>query len=172
MSDNDGIHFFQNLGNYFKVDRERAYGTYTQQLRHGQTKEAEGHTYKITVSNTAPVEPIWPLVVFTGVGIAFNPKKWNNSIIMKRSTGYKVYVSNAPQGGAWDKLKEMHRYDKVDAGSFPMLTSDEMQHGYSLYPGQSIVFELNVEPAELEQIRVEGTLSRRHLFHFTREIPA
>ena len=123
----------------------------------------------MTVSNTAPVEPKWPLVVFTGVGIAFNPKRWNNSIIMKRSTGYEVDLSNAPQGGSWDLLKDK-RFEKVDTGEYPMMTSDERKHGFSLYPSQSIVFEMNMEPEDLKNIWVEGTLSRRHLFHQVKEL--
>ncbi len=114
------------------------------------------------------MEPKWPLIVFMGVGIAFNPKRWNNSIIMTRSTSYKVDLSKAPQGGAWSELRDKQHYEKVNAEKYPMMTSNENKHGFILYPGQSITYETNVSPEDMKHIRVEGTLSRRHLFHFNR----
>ena len=173
MNECDAFSLFQSLGNYLKTELDSSYGIVQKQVRRGarrETVETEGHIVKVTVSNTAPVEPKWPLVVFTGVGIAFNPKRWNNSIIMKRSTGYKVDLSDAPQGGGWDLLKDKQQFQKVDAGQYPMMTSDERKHGYSLYPGQSIVFEINIEPEDLKNIWLEGTLSRRHLFHQVKEL--
>lgn len=173
MNESDAFSLFQSLGNYLKTDIESSYGPVEKQVRRGGRRvkvQDEGHIHKVTVSNTALVEPKWPLVVFTGVGIAFNPKKYNNIIIMKRSTGYKVDLSNAPQGGGWDLLKDKQHFTKVDAEKYPMMTSDEMKHGFSLYPGQSIVFEMNIEPEDLKNIWVEGTLSRRHLFHQVKEL--
>jgi len=172
MNESDAFSLFQSLGNYLKTDIESSYGTVEKQVRRGNERvrvQGEGYIHKVTVSNTAPVEPKWPLVVFTGVGIAFNPKKYNNSIIMKRNTGYKVDLSNAPQGGSWDLLKGK-RFEKVDAENYPMITSNEQRHGFILYPGQSIVFEINVAPEDLKNIWVEATLSRRHLFHQVKEL--
>ncbi|MFC1980835.1 hypothetical protein ACFLVN_01125 [Chloroflexota bacterium] len=170
MNESDAFSLFQSLGNYLKTDIETSYGTVEKLRRHGVKVQEEGHSVNITVSNTAPVEPKWLLVVFTGVGIAFNPKRWNTSIIMKRSTSYKADLLNAPQGGGWDLLKDKQQFQKVDVEQYPMMTSDERKHGFSLYPGQSIVFETNIEPEDLKNIWVEGTLSRRHLFHFTKEV--
>jgi len=170
MNETDAYAMLQSLGDYCEVNIADSYGTIQKQLRHGRTAEAEGHTYKVTVSNTAPADPTWPLVVFTGVGLAFNPKKYNNSIIMKRKTNYKVDLSNAPQGGGWGLLGDKQQYQKVDVGQYPMATSDESKHGFFLYPGQAITFEMNIEPEDLENVWVEGTLSRRHLFHFIKEL--
>ena len=116
------------------------------------------------------MEATWPLIVFTGVGITFNRKKYNNSTIRIRATNYKVDFSNAPQGGGWDLLQDKQYFQKVNAGEYPMITSDERSHGFSLYPGQSIVFEMNIEPDDLKNIWAEGTLSRRHLLHQVKEL--
>ncbi|MFC1965312.1 hypothetical protein ACFLWG_04885 [Chloroflexota bacterium] len=32
------------------------------------------------------------------------------------------------------------------------------------------IFEMNIEPDDLKHIQVEGTLLRRHLFHFIKEL--
>ena len=62
------------------------------------------------------------------------------------------------------------RFERVNAEEFPMMTPNEKNHGYFLYPSQSIVFEMNIEPKDLQHVRVEGTLSRRHLFHQVKEL--
>ena len=170
MNELDVYDSFKTLGNYLKADIESSYGIVEKQRRHGVKVQEEGHLVKITVSNTAPVEATWPLIVFTGVGIAFNPKKYNNSTIMIRATDYKVDLSNAPQGGGWDLLKDKQHFQKVSVGEYPMITSDERSHGFSLYPGQSIVFVMTIEPDDLKDIWVEGTLSRRHLFRQVKEL--
>jgi len=170
MNELDVYDSFKTLGNFLKTDIESSFGMVEKLRRHGVKVQEEGHLVKITVSNTAPVEATWPLIVFTGVGIAFNPKKYNNSTIMKRATNYKADLSNAPQGGGWDLLKDKQHSQKVDVGEYPMITSDERSHGFSLYPGQSIVFEMIIEPEDLKYVRVEGTLSRRHLFHQVKEL--
>lgn len=169
MNESDAFSLFQSLGNYLKTDIESSYGTVEKQRRHGVKVQEEGHIHKVTVSNTAPVEPKWPLIVFTSVGIAFNPKKYNNDIIMRRRTNYKVDLSNAPQGGGWDLVKDK-LFKKVSAEEYPMMTHNEKNQGFMLYPGQSIVFEMSIEPDDLKHIQVEGTLSRRHLFHQVKEL--
>jgi len=89
---------------------------------------------------------------------------------MKRKTAYKVGLADAPQGGGWDLLKDKQQFQKVDVGQYPMMTLEERKHGFSLYPGQSIVSEMNIEPEDLNNICVEGTLLRRHLFHQYKEL--
>lgn len=170
MNELDVYDSFKTLGNFLKTDIESSYEMVEKQRGHGVKVQEKGHLVKITVSNTATVEATWPLIVFTGVGIAFNPKKYNNSTIMKRATNYKADLSNAPQGGDWDLLKNKQHFQKVDVGEYPMITSDERSHGFSLYPGQSVVFEMNIEPDDLKNIWVEGTLSRRHLFHQVKKL--
>lgn len=172
MNETDAYQMIQSLGNYLKTNVETSYGPVEKQVRRGYERKtiiSEGHTIKVTVGNTAPVESTWPLVVFTGVGIGFNPKKYNNDTIMRRITNYKADLSNAPQGGYWDLLTDK-LFKRVNAEEFPMMTPNEKNHGYFLYPGQSIIFEMNISPEDLKYVRVEGTLSRRHLFHQVKEL--
>lgn len=169
MKESDAFSLFQSLGDYLNTDIESSYGVVEKLRRHGVKVQEEGHLVKITVSNTAPIEPKWPLVVFTSVGIAFNPRKYNNDIIMKRVTNYKVDLSHAPQGGGWD-LVEDKLFKKVNAEEYPMMTPNEKNQGFMLYPGQYIVFEMVIEPDDLKYIQIEGTLSRRHLFHQVKEL--
>jgi len=72
VNESDAYKMIQTLGNYLKTEIETSYGTIEKQLRYGKgTVLGEGHSVKVTVSNTAPVVTTWPLVVFMGVGIGF-----------------------------------------------------------------------------------------------------
>jgi hypothetical protein len=55
----------------------------------------------------------------------------------------------------------------VHGQDFPDATPDERTHGEVLYPGQSVIFEMDVPPQEIPhlQFQVDATISRRHLFH-------
>jgi hypothetical protein len=173
MNETEAFVLFQTLGNYLKTEVESSFGMVQKSVRKGSERaivEEEGPIVRVKVTNTAPVEPKWPLVVFTGVAIAFNPKRWNNSIIMKRNTSYRVDLSNAPQGGFWGLLGDKQYFRKANGEDFPMMTSDEIKHGYTLYPGQSIMFELSVKAEDMKNIRIEGNLSRRHLCHYVKEL--
>jgi len=58
-------------------------------------------------------------------------------------------------------------FSRIDQKTFPEITPDEQQQGEMLLPSQSLVYELNVASELLPylQLRTEGTISRRHLFH-------
>jgi hypothetical protein len=173
MNENEAIGICQALGNYLKTEIETSIGMVQKFVRMGSGREVvekKGPIIKIKVTNTAPVEPKWPLVVFTGVSIAFDPKRWNNEIIMKRNTSYKEDFSNAPQVGTWEPLKEKQLFKKAHGEDFPVVTSDETRHGFILYPGQSVIFEMSIKSEDMQHIRVEGNLSRRHLFHYVKEL--
>ncbi len=55
---------------------------------------------------------------------------------------------------------------------FPAVTSDEQSHGEVLFPGESVLFEMRVPEDSLPylDIRVEGSVSQRHLLHLSRPI--
>jgi hypothetical protein len=57
-------------------------------------------------------------------------------------------------------------------GSFPEATADEQSHGEVLFPGESVIYEIKIPQAELPylDIRVEGLVSRRHLFHISQPL--
>jgi len=59
-------------------------------------------------------------------------------------------------------------------GAFPAATSDEQAHGEVLFPGESVVYEIKISEASLPylDIRVEGSVSRRHLFHISQPMEA
>ena len=149
MNEIDAFELFTSLGNYLKTEIKISFGIVEKLRRHGVKVQEEGHTATITVSNTAPLNAEWPLIVFNGVGIAFNPKKYNNSTIMTRNTNYKVDLSNAPQGGGWDLLGDKQRFQKVNVGEYPMITSDEQSKNIELH--------MNIQ---VEIIHSAATLSR------------
>jgi len=58
--------------------------------------------------------------------------------------------------------------------SFPAATADEQSHGEVLFPGESVVYEIKTSEGDLPylDIRVEGSVSRRHLFHISQPMEA
>jgi hypothetical protein len=133
----------------------------------------DGYTIKATISNTAPTEPDYPMIVFMGVGLKFILPKPPRSIQgMKNESALKVDVANARQHSSFIPDKGM----RVDLPPYPPATSAEQEHGYILFPSQSITYELNLtakECPDVTQIKLwaEGTVSRRHLLHHSKEIP-
>jgi hypothetical protein len=146
-------------------------------------KMLPGYIVRIKVSNEAPVEPIWPMVVFTGVSLAAlhgGSSQWINR--------YKVDLSAAPQlenlpspPDSFEEIRPVFR-QKAPSGwvgdpaeRFPIVTSDETKHGYFLFPGQSMIFEMGFAGEVCPNLKdlnvwVQGSLSRRHLFHSMRQI--
>lgn len=132
---------------------------------------------KVEIHNTAPVTPDWPKIVFTGVGLslahtgrdtqAFLPSRLKTRISRKSEE-----KSNEIAESPWQhdsKREDLLKitYGRIDHKEFPDITSDEGQHGEVLFPGQSVVYEIDVTTDLLPyiQFKVEGTVSRRHLFH-------
>lgn len=177
-SESDAYDLIKSFENYLKTEIEVTQGTIERQVRRGYNRETiqeEGYTVKVTVSNKAPTEPSWPLVVFTGVGLTYNRRKYGNNTIMKRATNLKVDLSEAPQGGSWNMLKSPIDIEKTDGIAFPPVTQDEKRHGYFLFPGQFIIYEMSLSSKSFDNIGdldlgIEGTLSRRHLFHYKKEL--
>ena len=157
----------------------------SEQVPFGQRKppdrivEYDCHDIKVTVSNIAPMEPQWPAVVFTGIALVVNAKD-NQDAIFKRwheSRLPKIDLKYAPQGRQSSRETIRNYFPHTNKEYFPLITDDERSHGYYLLPGQSITYEMDVLFAECldfsdVDIRVEATLSRRHLFHFTKEFTA
>ena len=90
---------------------------------------------------------------------------------MKSQNALLVDLKNAPQSNPFP-LDEAKR---VDFPVYPPFTPDEQKHGYVLFPGQSITYEFNLtakECPDVKQIKLwaEGTISRRHLLHHSKEI--
>ncbi len=189
MIETDFYSLLQGLQKYLSTKLEISRGVVKKRVRDtvgvGRRKEPDRiveydcHDIKVTVSNTAPTEPQWPAVVFTGIALVVNAKD-NQDAIFKRwheSNLPKIDLKYAPQGREGSRETIRNYFPHTNKEYFPLITEDERSHGYYLFPGQSITYEMNVLFAECldfsdVDIRVEATLSRRHLFHFTEELTA
>ena len=135
------------------------------------------HDIKVTVSSTAPTEPEFPAVVFMGLALFVNFKD-NEEKILERWKGTnlpKVETKYAPQRIEPAKKPPRNYFPRGNKEYFPVITEDERSHGYYLLPGQHIIYEMNVLLAECLDLTdmklwVEGTVSRRHLYHISKEV--
>ena len=179
----DAYAMLQSLGSYLETSIERSSEVIEGRVSRGgerRTVQDEGHRIRVTVSNTAPAEPLWPSIVFTGIGLVaefgHHPKssvreREGQEILrkMKKGERLKVDTTQAPQLNPFRREGAV----RIDDKTFPHITDAEKRHGDCLFPGQSVVYELNVWSKECPDINdihvwVEGTLSRRHLFHFAK----
>jgi len=167
----------RNLGKYLQTDVGITCGKIQRMVRKTrggrETVLSDGFNIKATISNTAPTEPDYPMVVFMGVGLKFQfPKIFSRSIQrMKSQNALLVDLTNAPQSNPFP----VDEATRVDFPVYPPFTPDEQKHGYVLFPGQSITYEFNLtakECPDVKQIKLwaEGTISRRHLLHHSKEI--
>jgi hypothetical protein len=134
--------------------------------------------FKIEIRNMAPEQPEWPKIVFTGVGLSLAHTGQDPQALLP--SRLKITMNRKPEEKAqaiaftpWQhdsKLEGLLKivYGRLDHKEFPDITSDERDHGEVLFPGQSLTYEINPTPEILPylQFRVEGTISRRHLFHY------
>ncbi|MBI2836529.1 MAG: helix-turn-helix transcriptional regulator [Chloroflexi bacterium] len=130
---------------------------------------------RIEVSNTAPVTQSWPKIVFTGVGLSLANTADRGGLLPRprmpanRKPEDKTDQTTATPWQSDSKRESFLKiaYFRTDQKEFPNITSDEAQHGEVLFPGQSVIYEMDITPEILPylQFRIEGTVSRRHLFH-------
>jgi len=175
--DLDSYMLLKNLGKYLKSDVGITCGKITRNALRGsgrQTIETGGYNVKATISNTAPTEPDYPMIVFMGVGLKFQFPGTSHRTIqrMKNESTLKVDLTNAPHSNPFPPDNTM----RVDFPDYPPFTPDERKHGYILFPGQSITYDLSLTAKECPDITqmklwAEGTISRRHLLHHSKEIP-
>jgi hypothetical protein len=133
---------------------------------------------KVRFSNMAPDEPDLPKIVFTGVGLGIvrlpdphpGPKSRLSSTREPESWwarfGWKVEQPASKQqsrtvlgasGGGGE-----------DPGRWVDLTRDESAHGIALFPGDSATLELTIPVEDISkyEFHVQGSISRRHFFHY------
>jgi hypothetical protein len=129
----DELSDLKNLGYFLKIDVETRSGivdlTFKVNSGKWETKPSQGHTIKIIITNTAPTEPKSPSVVFTGIGILNLGRQiyWGSPGTERFKNHVKVDLSNAPQVSTTP-------LNRLDGGtSFPLITSDELKHGYVLF---------------------------------------
>jgi len=177
LKETNAYSLLQSLGDYLKADIEVSHGMIERKVRRQERREpfqVEGHKIKVTVTNTAPTEPRWPAVVFTGIGLGIKYGKrrdenfWGNPGTERYENHIKIDLTNAPQYGTapFQRIGGL----RIDNNSFPDMTPGESKHGHYLFPGQSIIYEVNLSLKECPELNdmnlwVEGTVSRRHLFH-------
>ncbi|MFH0896702.1 MAG: hypothetical protein V1850_01465 [Candidatus Bathyarchaeota archaeon] len=127
---------------------------------------------RIKVYNDAPTSPDGGDIVFLGVGLR---------IIDGRGTtrGSNYWPSKMNKSRTSDRIELRQKYNEGTwvggrEGSFPVVTSDEQAHGEVLFPGESVVYEIKTTKTDLPylDIRVEGSVSRRHLFHISLPVEA
>lgn len=135
------------------------------------------HDIKVTVSNTAPTEPEFPAVVFMGLALFVGFPKDEDKILQRwhKVNIPKVDMKNAPQNMDDIRITTRNYFPRMSGKYFPNVTADESSHGYFLFPGSHIVYEMNVLLAECSDLNdmklwVEGTVSRRHLYHISKEV--
>jgi len=125
---------------------------------------------EIKVYNDAPPSADGSEVVFLGVGL---------SIIDGRERGSRKWVFNVSMSRPSDRTEERQKYSKGNwlggqSERFPAYTADEKSHGEILFPGESLVYEIDISEGVLPylEIRVEGAVSRRHLLHISKSMEA
>jgi hypothetical protein len=164
-------HFYRQLRSYLKTQMELSSFESTPKETGRQQALAK---VKVMVSNTAPALSDWPKVVFMGVGLSVMSLGETRNTSSHRFAVRKVEADEAQAlpGTPWqqdDKFKGLSqtRYHRVHGQDFPDATPDERTHGEVLYPGQSVIFEMDVPPQVIPylQFQVDATVSRRHLFH-------
>ena len=126
-------------------------------------------TAEIRVYNDAPLSSGGSEVVFVGVGLRIIDGRESTS----RKLASKVKVLEKS-----DQIEERQKYNKGEwvtgRARFPAYTADEQSHGHILFPGEGLVFEVDISEDQLPylDIRVEGSVSRRHLLHLSKPMEA
>ncbi len=169
INEHDAYSLIRSLGNYLRADAEVSSGTIVRKTR-GQYIVTDGHTVMVTISNSAPVESGYPMVVFTQVGLMVKfPKPHRTMTRMRNENNLKVDLSNAAEQNFFPEG------DVVGGLVNPHITSEERSNGHTLFPGQSVKFELNITSEECPEIddlkiRVGGNISRHHLYAIHKEV--
>lgn len=122
---------------------------------------------EIKVYNDAPLANGGSEIVFMGVGLV---------VIDGRERGIRKLNEKIKTSRPSDHVEGRQKYNQGEWFSgtnnerFPAYTSDENSHGQILFPGESVLYEITVSEDTLPylDIRVEGSVSRRHLFHISR----
>jgi len=132
-----------------------------------------GCSIQVEISNIAPIEEKFPMIVFVGVGLGVQFPKTMPNLIKKTENelNFVVDLSNAPQ----ESPKENMKINRVDSLEFETITIDEQDQGYVLFPGRSIRYKFNLtykECPDIKQVKLftEGTISMRHLFHYVNQV--
>jgi hypothetical protein len=122
----------------------------------------------VKITNTAPDNLNGSDIVFTGVGLRLT------SLYSERvNKGSNYWPSRTtkkpPSSSSLSRQKYLEgTYIGGNNQAFPAVTGDEQSHGDTLFPGERTEYQVKLKIKDLPylDIQVEGSLSRRHLFHF------
>ena len=105
-----------------------------------QAIETDGYNVKVTISNTAPTESDYPMIVFMGVGLKIQFPGTSHRTIqrMKNESTLNVDRSNVDHSNPFPPDNTV----RVDFPDYLPSTQDEQRHGYILFPGHSITYDL------------------------------
>jgi hypothetical protein len=164
---------WQQLGRHLKTEVEVSKPETVSDYRYSK-KQIEVIHFKVRFSNTAPDEPDWPKIVFTGVGLAMVPLSSRDAHPFPRKwEKFDVKIEKP------DRRLQSHGIFGVQGTGFrgttvaipwEDLTTDESKHGIALFPGDSATLELTIPVDDISkyELHVEGGVSRRHFFHYDR----
>lgn len=134
---------------------------------------------KITVTNTAPTDPS-PKIVFIGVGLGIAKMGGDSGSVSPDQINFKINRNETPEddglfGQNEHTVQFMPKvsYMRMNGVDIPDITEDEKNSGEVLFPGEFIIFEMDIPNSDLPyyQFRLDGTVSRRHLFRHETELP-
>lgn len=132
-----------------------------------------GCTVEVAISNTAPVESDYPLIVFMDVGLRVQlPKTVKRSTrMMANDSNLEVDLTNTTQYNSFsgDVAK------RIVKGGYPTKSIDDKMYGHVLFPNQSMKYKFSLTDKECPDVKeiklwAEWTISRRHLLHHRKEI--
>ncbi|MBI4336940.1 MAG: hypothetical protein HY683_03825 [Chloroflexi bacterium] len=133
-------------------------------MKFGRGKEQEAVVLTVQVRNSAPPSNDGAEIVFVGVGLRISDAR------EPYNSGPR-WVSDIKTSRPSDQQARRKKYDQgtwVSGRPFPAETSDEKSFGEVLFPRETVVYELRIPTADLPyaSVQVEGSVSRRHLWHF------
>jgi len=151
------LNHIQNLRNFLKSE-----------VSINQTGEKEV-ILTIKVYNDASESYDGGNIVFVGVGLRLIDCRGTD-----KGSNYWSSRIKRTRLSDQDTLRRQYGEGNWSSGGegFPIVTSDENSHGEVLFPGEFTRYEINISKNELPYlyISVQGTVSRRHLFHISRPI--
>ena len=132
-------------------------------------QEYEAVNARIIATNSVPDKGNWALIVFLGLGVSVLDSKQGDGNLPRWARSQQIHP---PEPYAGHDESEPNYQRVVSSESMPVTTSDEERFGVALFPQQSVTFEFEVPVENLPYVsfRVEGTLSRRHMFHHQQEL--
>lgn len=159
---------WQKLGKHLKTETEVSKPEIISDGRY-RGRQTEVLHLKVRFSNTALDEPDFPKIVFTGVGLGIvslhsrsstAPKWAKYGVKMEKSA--RTLQSRTIVGAVGSGFTEARRWED--------LTDDESRGGIALFPGDSATLELTIPLDDIREyeLHVEGSVSRRHFFHYDR----